>query len=570
MKSSSPDSPPTNDTHQEKWADLRAGGVCWQVKPGYQWLFAGQGAGRLAGISFEACEIVKSRPMRTVERLMRAGPTGREVSYLKSYCPVTLVDKLKRALLGSPARREARQAELLCEREVPVAEVVAIGTADNDRRQTARDYLLTLEISDAQELGGLLQRWSKDWQEAESSQEALALARKLAEFVLKLHDAGIYQRDFHTDNILVQNPGSEASFYLLDLQSVKLLDYPLPLGLRLSNLAELSKSFFGVLPRSWQQAFITHYVGGSEELAPRLRYVRGWLEHETWRRCLKLWRGRDRRCVRENQYFARLRAASLRGYILRDWLSGELGDLLKHPARLLEGAAIIKDGRSATTGWRSVKKGETAAAVFIKRFNRKKKTAPLRSLIRGSRALRGWKVANALALRRVHTPRPLGVVERIAWGLCTESFLVTEFIEGADNLDSWLASRREHGAPTEEEKKYILAQLAGMLSRLHALGFCQRDLKLSNILVRDPQEAEGTPELWLIDTDGMGQRRRLKASRRLRDLARLYAALTQAQLLEEGELEGWLELYAQGSSFTARELRRLVRGVRKRAARFHR
>ena len=244
------------------------------------------------------------------------------------------------------------------------------------------------------------------------------VAGEFAEFVLKLHEAGVYQRDFHAANVLVRKVDAGRRFYLLDLGKLKVLDYPLPLGWRLSNLAELNKFFTQMLPARWQMTFVQRYVEGVEELAGRLRYVLGWLELETWRRTLKLWRQRDRRCTRNNKYFAKLDGPALRGYIARDWLDSELPDLLMNPEALLAGAAVIKSGQTATTAWRRVQRGGVEVAVFVKRFNRKKRTAPLRSLIWGSRALRGWRISNALATRGIDTPRPLGMVAKKRFGLC--------------------------------------------------------------------------------------------------------------------------------------------------------
>jgi len=205
----------------------------------------------------------------------------------------------------------------------------------------------------------------------------------------------------------------------------------------------------------------------------------------------------------------------------------------------------------------------------VKRFNWKKKTGPLCSCFLGTRARRGWKVANALATRRIDTPRPLGMAEKRRSGFCTESFLVTEFVEGADNLDTWLARRKQNEALTEEEKQYILEQLATLLCRVHARGFCQRDLKLSNILVRELKQNRGKLQFWLIDTDGMRQKRKLKPARRVRDLARVCAALVQGELLDESQLNGFVQLYLKGSSVTTAELGRLTERVRKRAKRLH-
>ena len=145
--------------------------------------------------------------------------------------------------------------------------------------------------------------------------------------------------------------------------------------------------------------------------------------------------------------------------------------------------------------------------------------------------------------------------------------MVTEFIEGAQNLDLWLANRPEAAPPRPEEKAHLLARLAGLLRRLHRLGFRQRDLKLSNILVKGSRDDVRKLDFWLIDTDGLRPRTRVDAKRQGRDLARLFTSLQQAGVLGDEERTDLVAAYRGEGSFTENELRRLENHMWKRLRR---
>lgn len=125
------------------------------------------------------------------------------------------------------------------------------------------------------------------------------------------------------------------------------------------------------------------------------------------------------------------------------------------------------------------------------------------------RSVRAFRSGHALLRRGLPTPEPLAVLVRRG-GARPQALLVTRYVEG-EGPWSWIGAGRAPGT--------LLEPLASGLARLHAAGFRHRDLKASNLLLR---EAAGGPgEVVWTDLDGLRYLGTLPLFLRARDLARL-------------------------------------------------
>jgi len=149
----------------------------------------------------------------------------------------------------------------------------------------------------------------------------------------------------------------------------------------------------------------------------------------------------------------------------------------------------------------------------------KRSLAALRA--RRLRSLSAFRSAEALLARELATPEPLAVLETRGPGSC-EALLVTRYVEGFGPWDHL------HGGG---EPDRLVESLASALARLHASGFRHRDLKASNLLLRE--DHAGLALLW-TDLDGLRHLGSVPAVLRARDLARLSMSFESAEARAAG------------------------------------
>ena len=138
------------------------------------------------------------------------------------------------------------------------------------------------------------------------------------------------------------------------------------------------------------------------------------------------------------------------------------------------------------------------------------------------RSLAAFRAAAALLARGLETPEPLAVLETRGFGAC-EAVLVTRYVEGCGPWDFL----QRGGGPER-----LAETLAHALARLHAAGFRHRDLKASNLLLRE-QESERLVLVW-TDLEGLRHLGSIPPLFRARDLARLSMSFQSAQARAAG------------------------------------
>jgi tRNA A-37 threonylcarbamoyl transferase component Bud32 len=149
--------------------------------------------------------------------------------------------------------------------------------------------------------------------------------------------------------------------------------------------------------------------------------------------------------------------------------------------------------------------------LAIKHFREPGASGFLKRLLRGSRARRAWRALYQLEMAEIPTPSPWLFLESSWAAPGRDSFLVTDFLDGARALN--------HGARQSLPRPAVLRTLAGQIARAHDDCLRNRDLKAENLLV-DP----GGRHLWWIDPDGVRRTGRIGLDVAARDLMRLNAS----------------------------------------------
>jgi tRNA A-37 threonylcarbamoyl transferase component Bud32 len=188
----------------------------------------------------------------------------------------------------------------------------------------------------------------------------------------------------------------------------------------------------------------------------------------------------------------------------------------------------------------------------------------LEDLVRPAAALREWRAAHELERRGVAAPRAFALV-RPAPLAAASSFVVLEAIERGEPVNRYVL-RRGSGAASRAERLRLLDAAADQLRSLHERGVEHRDLKGSNLLVR---ERDGGFEFFLVDLAAVRCVRRVREARRLEALAQLNASTPLA--VGRSERLRFLTRYAPGASRPerARRFRAVDRLTRARKCVWH-
>ena len=304
-------------------------------------------------------------------------------------------------------------------------------------------------------------------------------AKHLLDLVSSLHNVGIYQDDFHLDNLLI----ADEQLFLIDLASVKSERENTPLSKQRSfeNLAMLIVQF---IPK--QQAILIdklsyYYAKRDWSWTAAEQNEFGVSVHQAWQQRKKLYlKKRFRSCTMT----AYEKTFSQQFSFRRSFLEDVGPDFISNIDTLVEQGELLKDGNSATV----VKLSYAGKQLVIKRYNIKSVWHGLKRCCRPSRAAVSWRNGNLLELMGVATPKALGFIEqRFGW-LRKRAYLICEYSDGQELLDVY-----QSRPPTVAE----LAALKDMFHLLRRYKVSHGDLKASNILL----DKQG--KLMMIDLDAM-------------------------------------------------------------------
>ena len=179
------------------------------------------------------------------------------------------------------------------------------------------------------------------------------------------------------------------------------------------------------------------------------------------------------------------------------------------------------------------------------------------------------------AIERCHA---LGIptMTAVGYGECgasparRQSFLVTEAIEPAEDLDVVTRTWRET-PPATRDKRALLLQVADIARRLHQGGMNHRDFYLCHFLLRlAPDGASTRPQLALIDLHRAQIRRSTPRRWRDKDLSALYFSALDIGLTQRDKLRFLKAYFDRPLRDILQQEARLLQALEREAARLKR
>ena len=203
--------------------------------------------------------------------------------------------------------------------------------------------------------------------------------------------------------------------------------------------------------------------------------------------------------------------------------------------------------------------GDRSMGVAIKQYRPRTFWKALAAIVRPAKAMQNWRKAAFLLSHEIATPRPLFACRGRGWTTSSTSFLVTQWISGAENLH--LFGWRIAAQPLAERLRraaQCAAALGRLLGKMHAAGAAHRNLKAANLLVVE----EGRDVIaYLVDLDGLQAGKPLAFQRQARDLARLAAGLAAHPWVTRSICRRFLRAYLGAFPAAGRDWKPLWRAI---------
>lgn len=346
---------------------------------------------------------------------------------------------LAKLLVGSNAarhfQRELDGARLLADQGLTTPRLLADGLKDGEG-----GWLLFEYLDHAQGLGDA---WAEVEHQPMLSDEQHRVLGEALTAVAHMHAQGLWQEDLHLDNLMRQ----DGQLYLIDGAGIK-AETP---GQQLSRQRVLENLgvFFAQLPKRLEpfiEEALVHYVMANAEHALPLEALQKQVDK------VRNWRLKDylNKAGRECTLFSVQR--SLSG--LRAICRGEVQVLLpvlEQADTLIDQGHLYKTGGAASVARIEI----DGRPLVLKRYNIKNTAHWFKRFWRPSRAWHSWIEGHRLAFLDIATPRPLAVLEQRTLGLRSRAYLVTEYADGPDLIESFAPFIESGDAPDEQVEALV-------------------------------------------------------------------------------------------------------------------
>lgn len=442
-------------------------GIQWRYisDEGNAWI-SDQGSSPLQG------DVVKATEKRRVLRL--PGVYLKEVYYRG-------IRRWLKTLFGGTACKEGRKALLLAQKGVASPQIIAFGR-EMRSGLILRDVLINREVPDSRRLYDVM----FDEYRSCTFLEKLDLIRNFAEFIHRIHQAGIMHHDLHIGNILIRKDDTGTHFFLLDSDRIRFFNGSLTPEKKAENLSLLLINFQKLTTRTERFRFLKYYgnLEGKERLDGRFLSA---LENEALQKSIKSFRKRALRSIGNNNYYVSEKKNRFSVFSQRSSLAlNALNILLPDPDAILDQGEVLKGGHTVQAA--TVVIG--GRKFFLKKYNDKGFVYRFRNAFRKSRAVSTWMVSWEFFFRGLPVPEPILCLEERRFRFLKRSYILYE------HIDHSLRLTQKWPSLDFQARKSILIRLGMKLGLMHRSGGIHGDLKWNNILIDENNN------VFFIDFDG--------------------------------------------------------------------
>jgi serine/threonine protein kinase len=181
--------------------------------------------------------------------------------------------------------------------------------------------------------------------------------------------------------------------------------------------------------------------------------------------------------------------------------------------------------------------------------------------------MKSWIAAHGLSVRGIPTASAMALIEDRRWRVLRDSFLFMEDLTDCSGLDRYVKAAFPGKGKDNRimEKRAFINTFATIVRSLHERGIFHKDLKASNILVKETGESSW--RFHFIDLDGVSfQKGPLRSSKSILNLIQINASIP-SQISSTDRLR-FLHVYMSEPGLTDRGkafARKVIAGSKKRA-----
>ncbi len=269
------------------------------------------------------------------------------------------------------------------------------------------------------------------------------ILRLLAETTRKIHDIGLFHRDFHGGNFLVTD-GDSPSLYIVDLHNAQ-KQRRVSHAKRLWNLAQIFYVLGFMLDDEAKELFLLTYGRGQipfgKDLPSCLKEVERIVQKVEVRRQKKS----AEKCLKEGTLFTKSRRASLKIYRRREMEHERLIAILEahrervsrpHKKKLHSSSKPVVSTTSSIT--------TNGGQLNVKQYQYETLLGRLRNIFRQPEGKVSWIKENVMFSRRICATKPLAYVEKRRLGLVFKAFYVSESPAGEETKNHQGVSSGDH------------------------------------------------------------------------------------------------------------------------------
>ena len=395
-----------------------------------------------------------------------------------------------------------------------------------------KDIIIFQEISDAEPL--------INWVESNIIQkpfpflERQEVIRTLGRFVRRIHDQGIFSKDFHQGNILITTePMTPPLFYLIDLHAIR-IKKEITRRDRIKMLAQFNNFRIPIADRL---RFLNAYLKGEEQEEILKKSLAQEISLASFTHWQQLWQKRKERSLCPGKGFERFAMGAWKGMIRKEYYLKNFFSLLDKRGANMRGAdSLVKE----------VFFQDKAKDLIIRYYKQNSFFSPLRSLFQISPAKRTWVTIHNLIMRGIPTLVPVAFGEKKRWGILRDCFVAFEKIPEVTSGAIFLKELSETPLIVQNTslKKGFIFHLAQLIRWMHQTGICHRTLKLSDFGVKFNHKKV---LLHVVDVDGMMIKKNVGINEVVKDLRNI--SLSFLHILEQKDQNFFFKIYAWGNKF---------------------
>ncbi len=295
---------------------------------------------------------------------------------------------------------------------------------------------------------------------------------ELIKMLLRMHGSGLFHQDLHAGNFLWNGE----SLFLIDLHRARLVR-SLSLTQRLGNLAQLFHSLRSFWGNKEYERFLARYFEGDSISSQKKKAYLQTVYSRMDRLQRRQWKSRTKRCVKESTEFVVQKEKGVTVYRRRDFQLDHLKRALeKHLSFVQQNpSSLVKQSPEVKVSIVEV----GSDRICVKQFFYPHWQDCIRTPFRRSKGLKAWIGGHGLKVRGVSSLNLFALKEQKRWFGKTESVLIMEAPEGAEELDRFLCK----GWDGVDEKRKYIETFALWLAQLHQRDIYHQDMKACNILV---------------------------------------------------------------------------------------